>query len=47
VERIGKRAWVSLAHTADTPTFIDSGSMTGLRGGFFRRRGKLAFTRLL
>jgi tricorn protease len=29
-------------HTADTPTFVDGGSMIAPRGGFFDRDGKWA-----
>ena len=29
-------------HTADTPTFIDGGSMIAPRGGFFSKDGKWA-----
>jgi len=39
---IGKRTWGGLVHTADTPTFIDGGSMIAPRGGFFTRDGKWA-----
>jgi len=34
---VGKRTWGGLVHTADTPGFIDGGSMIAPRGGFFRR----------
>ena len=34
---VGKRTWGGLVHTADTPTFIDGGSMIAPRGGFFAR----------
>ena len=34
---VGKRTWGGLVHTADTPTFVDGGSMIAPRGGFFRR----------
>ena len=34
---VGKRTWGGLVHTADTPPFIDGGSMIAPRGGFFRR----------
>lgn len=37
---VGKRTWGGLVHTADTPTFIDGGSMIAPRGGFFTREGK-------
>jgi tricorn protease len=39
---VGKRTWGGLVHTADTPTFIDGGSMIAPRGGFFAREGKWA-----
>ena len=39
---IGKRTWGGLVHTADTPPFIDGGSMIAPRGGFFTREGKWA-----
>ena len=39
---IGKRTWGGLVHTADTPAFIDGGSMIAPRGGFFTRDGKWA-----
>jgi tricorn protease len=39
---VGKRTWGGLVHTADTPTFIDGGSMIAPRGGFFDRDGKWA-----
>jgi tricorn protease len=39
---IGKRTWGGLVHTADTPTFVDGGSMIAPRGGFFTRDGKWA-----
>ena len=35
---VGKRTWGGLVHTADTPTFIDGGSMIAPRGGFFIAR---------
>ncbi len=41
-ELVGKRTWGGLVHTADTPTFIDGGSMIAPRGGFFTREGKWA-----
>jgi tricorn protease len=41
-ELVGKRTWGGLVHTADTPTFIDGGSMIAPRGGFFSREGKWA-----
>jgi tricorn protease len=39
---IGKRTWGGLVHTADTPPFIDGGSMIAPRGGFFTRDGQWA-----
>jgi len=39
---VGERTWGGLVHTADTPTFIDGGSMIAPRGGFFTRDGKWA-----
>ncbi len=39
---VGKRTWGGLVHTADTPTFVDGGSMIAPRGGFFSRDGKWA-----
>ena len=39
---VGKRTWGGLVHTADTPLFIDGGSMIAPRGGFFTRDGKWA-----
>ncbi len=39
---VGKRTWGGLVHTADTPAFIDGGSMIAPRGGFFARDGKWA-----
>ena len=39
---VGKRTWGGLVHTADTPQFIDGGSMIAPRGGFFTREGKWA-----
>ena len=39
---VGKRTWGGLVHTADTPTFVDGGSMIAPRGGFFSREGKWA-----
>ena len=41
-ELVGKRTWGGLVHTADTPGFIDGGSMIAPRGGFFDRNGKWA-----
>jgi tricorn protease len=41
-ELVGKRTWGGLVHTADTPTFVDGGSMIAPRGGFFSREGKWA-----
>ena len=37
---VGKRTWGGLVHTADTPLFVDGGSMIAPRGGFFNRDGK-------
>jgi tricorn protease len=39
---VGKRTWGGLVHTADTPAFIDGGSMIAPRGGFFSKDGKWA-----
>ena len=39
---VGKRTWGGLVHTADTPGFIDGGSMIAPRGGFFARDNKWA-----
>jgi tricorn protease len=39
---IGKRTWGGLVHTADTPPFVDGGSMIAPRGGFFTRDGRWA-----
>jgi tricorn protease len=39
---VGKRTWGGLVHTADTPPFIDGGSMIAPRGGFFSRDDKWA-----
>ena len=39
---VGKRTWGGLVHTADTPPFVDGGSMIAPRGGFFDRSGKWA-----
>jgi tricorn protease len=39
---VGTRTWGGLVHTADTPAFIDGGSMIAPRGGFFTRDGKWA-----
>jgi tricorn protease len=39
---VGKRTWGGLVHTADTPGFIDGGSMIAPRGGFFTKDGKWA-----
>jgi tricorn protease len=39
---VGKRTWGGLVHTADTPQFVDGGSMIAPRGGFFTREGKWA-----
>jgi tricorn protease len=37
---VGKRTWGGLVHTADTPGFIDGGSMIAPRGGFISREGQ-------
>jgi tricorn protease len=39
---VGKRTWGGLVHTADTPPFIDGGTMIAPRGGFFTAEGKWA-----
>jgi tricorn protease len=39
---VGKRTWGGLVHTADTPAFVDGGSMIAPRGGFITRDGKWA-----
>jgi tricorn protease len=39
---VGKRTWGGLVHTADTPAFVDGGSMIAPRGGFFDREGRWA-----
>ncbi len=39
---VGKRTWGGLVHTADTPPFVDGGSMIAPRGGFFARDGRWA-----
>ncbi|MFO7694101.1 MAG: PDZ domain-containing protein [Vicinamibacterales bacterium] len=39
---VGTRTWGGLVHTADTPPFIDGGSMIAPRGGFFTRDMKWA-----
>jgi tricorn protease len=39
---VGTRTWGGLVHTADTPPFIDGGSMIAPRGGFFSNEGKWA-----
>lgn len=39
---VGKRTWGGLVHTADTPVFVDGGSMIAPRGGFFARDGHWA-----
>jgi tricorn protease len=39
---VGTRTWGGLVHTADTPPFIDGGTMIAPRGGFFTRGGKWA-----
>jgi len=39
---VGKRTWGGLVHTADTPAFVDGGTMIAPRGGFFTPEGKWA-----
>ena len=39
---MGKRTWGGLVHTADTPVFVDGGSMIAPRGGFFSAEGRWA-----
>ena len=39
---VGKRTWGGLVHTADTPAFVDGGSMIAPRGGFFSADGHWA-----
>jgi tricorn protease len=39
---VGKRTWGGLVHTADTPVFVDGGSMIAPRGGFFSADGHWA-----
>jgi tricorn protease len=39
---VGKRTWGGLVHTADTPPFVDGGSMIAPRGGFFTRDNRWA-----
>jgi len=39
---VGKRTWGGLVHTADTPVFVDGGSMIAPRGGFFTRENRWA-----
>ena len=39
---VGKRTWGGLVHTADTPVFVDGGSMIAPRGGFFDAAGRWA-----
>ncbi len=39
---VGKRTWGGLVHTADTPAFVDGGTMIAPRGGFFTAQGKWA-----
>ena len=39
---VGKRTWGGLVHTADTPGFVDGGSMIAPRGGFIDREGRWA-----
>ena len=43
---VGKRTWGGLVHTADTPPFIDGGSMIAPRGGFITREGEWAIENL-
>ena len=39
---VGTRTWGGLVHTADTPGFIDGGTMIAPRGGFIDREGNWA-----
>ena len=39
---VGKRTWGGLVHTADTPPFVDGGSMIAPRGGYFSADGRWA-----
>ena len=39
---VGKRTWGGLVHTADTPVFVDGGTMIAPRGGFFAADGHWA-----
>jgi len=39
---VGKRTWGGLVHTADTPVFVDGGSMIAPRGGYFAANGHWA-----
>ena len=39
---VGKRTWGGLVHTAETPTFVDGGSMIAPRGGHFAADGHWA-----
>ena len=39
---VGTRTWGGLVHTADTPPFVDGGTMIAPRGGFFTRDGAWA-----
>src|SRR5262249_26035290 len=39
---VGKRTWGGLVHTADTPVFVDGGSMIAPRGGDFAADGHWA-----
>ena len=39
---VGKRTWGGLVHTADTPLFVDGGSMIAPRGGYFAADGHWA-----
>ncbi len=39
---VGERTWGGLVHTADTPPFVDGGTMIAPRGGFLSRAGAWA-----
>jgi tricorn protease len=39
---VGTRTWGGLVHTADTPPFVDGGSMIAPRGGFFSKDNRWA-----
>jgi len=43
---VGTTTWGGLVHTADTPGFIDGGSMIAPRGGFFTRDNEWAIENL-